>query len=41
VLNDEEEGAFDGKEWVWEDQYEVNHICKLHRKRHEAIGSHD
>jgi hypothetical protein len=32
-------GLVDGQEWIWQDLHAVNHIFKLHCKRHQAAGS--
>lgn len=33
-------GIVDGEEWVWEDQYEIHHLCQLHCQRYKKTGSH-
>jgi len=34
-------GPSHGQEWLWKDQYEVNNLCELHRKRHEEIRGYE
>ena len=34
-------GTVDGQKWLREDKYEINHICKLHCKRHETTWSNE